>query len=69
MRVAAVNACNPGVMIEEPIKSWIQRGGIKNSRCAEESEVVEELRQRVGDKRGIGKGCFAERRSSAVGPC
>ena len=32
VRTAAVNACNPGVMIEEPIQSWIQRGGLEDSR-------------------------------------
>ena len=34
VRTAAVDACNLGVMIKEPIQSWIQRGGIKDSRGA-----------------------------------
>ena len=27
VRTALVEPCNPGVMIEEPIQNWIQRGG------------------------------------------
>jgi hypothetical protein len=34
VRAAAVDACSPGVMIGEPIQSWIQRGGIEDSRGA-----------------------------------
>ena len=33
-RTAAIDAFNPGVMIEEPIQSWIQRGEIEDSRGA-----------------------------------
>jgi len=35
-----VKACNPGVMIKEPVQNWIQRGGIEYSRGALEMEVV-----------------------------
>ena len=34
VRTAAVDACNPGVMIKEPIQNWIQRGEIEDSRGA-----------------------------------
>ena len=34
VRAAVVDACNPGVMIKEPIQSWIQSGGIEDSRGA-----------------------------------
>jgi hypothetical protein len=34
VRAAAVDTCNPGVMIKEPIQSWIQSGGIEDSRGA-----------------------------------
>ena len=34
VRIAAVDACNPGVMIKEPIQNWIQRGEIEDSRGA-----------------------------------
>ena len=34
VRTAAADACNPGVRIEEPIQSWIQRGGIEYGRGA-----------------------------------
>ena len=34
VRTAAVDACNLGVMIKEPIQSWIQSGGIEDSRGA-----------------------------------
>jgi hypothetical protein len=34
VRAAVVDACNPGVMIKEPIQSWIQKGGIEDSKGA-----------------------------------
>ena len=34
VRIAAVDACNPRVMIKEPIQNWIQRGEIEDSRGA-----------------------------------
>ena len=35
VRAAAVNACNPRIgVIEEPIQSWIQGGGIEYGRGA-----------------------------------
>jgi hypothetical protein len=34
VRTAAIDACNPGAMIKEPIQNWIQRGGIEDSRGA-----------------------------------
>ena len=34
VRAAAADACNPGVMIKEPIQNWIQRGEIEDSRGA-----------------------------------
>ena len=34
VRAAAVDACNPRLMIEEPIQSWIQKGGIEDSKGA-----------------------------------
>ena len=34
VRTAAVDACNPGVMIKKPIQNWIQRGEIEGSRGA-----------------------------------
>ena len=34
VRAAAVDACNSGILIDEPIQSWIQGGGIEYGRDA-----------------------------------
>ena len=34
VRAAAVDACNLGILIDEPIQSWIQGGGIEYGRDA-----------------------------------
>ena len=43
VRTAAVDACNLGIVIDEPIQSWIQGGWIAYDRGAQKTEVAKEF--------------------------
>jgi hypothetical protein len=65
-RAAAVKASDTRISVEEPIQSWVQSSGIKDSRGSKKRKVVKELRQRMRDKKRIRNGGATERSSGEI---